>query len=369
MRPPTAAGPAERPTSDTTAHGDVTPAAGRVPVIALTGHLGAGKTSLLNHLLLRPGARLGVVVNDFGQLNVDAAFVTGHVDVAASISGGCLCCLEDAGGLDQALERLARPALRLDAILVEASGAADPITVARLIHQSGAARVRPGGVIEVIDAAEHFATVDTWPDPPSRYLAATLVVIGKTDLLPAADREAMVERITARVRERNPVVPVVVARQGRIDPALVFDAAADEDPADQLPIAELMRQTAGGHGDHEHARSASVPLTGPVSPSALIDLLEHPPDGAYRVKGRVHVRSPRGDQGYAVNLVGPVIHVAPLPQASADGEPVAGELVAIGMGMDPTAARHRLEAVAGAPAERTDTAGLRRLARYRRLSG
>lgn len=45
----------------------------RVPVVALTGHLGAGKTSLLNHLLRTPGARLGVVINDFGSLNVDAA--------------------------------------------------------------------------------------------------------------------------------------------------------------------------------------------------------------------------------------------------------------------------------------------------------
>ncbi|WP_278858192.1 GTP-binding protein [Kocuria palustris] len=51
----------------------------RVPVIALTGHLGAGKTSLLNHLLRAPGARLGVIVNDFGELNVDAALVSGQV--------------------------------------------------------------------------------------------------------------------------------------------------------------------------------------------------------------------------------------------------------------------------------------------------
>ncbi|MEW1980442.1 GTP-binding protein [Citricoccus sp. NPDC079358] len=352
------------PTSDTTVVGDVTRATGRVPVIALTGHLGAGKTSLLNHLLLRPGARLGVVVNDFGQLNVDAAFVTGHVDVAASISGGCLCCLEDAGGLDQALERLAQPKLRLDAILVEASGVADPITVARLIHHSEAARIRPGGVIEVIDAIEHFNTVDTWSDPPSRYQAATLVVIGKTDLLPVEDRERAVARITGRIRERNPVVTVVVARQGRIDPALAFDTAEDEDPSDQLPIAQLMREATHGHGDHAHARSASVALAGPVSPSALIDLLERPPAGAYRIKGRVRVLGPRGEHGYAVNLVGPMVNIAPLPEP-----PAAGELVAIGMRMDPAAAQRSLDATAAAPAQRSDTAGLRRLARYRRLSG
>ncbi|MFT3887160.1 MAG: GTP-binding protein [Arachnia sp.] len=64
--------------------------ASRVPVIVVTGHLGAGKTSLVNHLLRAPGARLGVVVNDFGEINVDAALVAGQVDEAAAISGGCL---------------------------------------------------------------------------------------------------------------------------------------------------------------------------------------------------------------------------------------------------------------------------------------
>jgi G3E family GTPase len=136
---------------------------GRVPVVAVTGYLGAGKTFLLNHLLRAPGARIGVVVNDFGALNVDAALVSGQVDEAAGISGGCLCCLPDAGGLDDALEKLSHPRLRLDAIVVEASGAADPVALARLIRFSGVERVRRGGVVEVIDAVEHFRTVDIRP--------------------------------------------------------------------------------------------------------------------------------------------------------------------------------------------------------------
>ncbi|GAB3600534.1 CobW family GTP-binding protein [Microbacterium tumbae] len=335
----------------------------RVPVIALTGHLGAGKTTLLNHLLRRPGARLGVVVNDFGQLEVDAALVTGQVDEAASISGGCLCCLPDAGGLDAALERLAHPRMRLDAILVEASGVADPLALARLIRYSGVDRVRPGGIIEVVDAVEHFRTVDTRPEPPLRFAAATLVVIGKADLLGTAERDQALTQIRTRVRERNPHVPVIVARQGRIDSALVFDTGLDEDPPDELPLARLLRDDAEQHHDHEHARSASVALTRPVSPSSLIDLLEDPPPGAYRIKGRVRILGPRAERGYLVNLVGRMIHVAPLPHPSH-----AGELVVIGLDLDTDAARRRLDAVAAGSASRPDPAGLRRLARYRRLS-
>ncbi|MGO1507640.1 MAG: CobW family GTP-binding protein [Microbacterium sp.] len=338
----------------------------KVPVIGITGHLGAGKTTLLNHLLHSPGARLGVVVNDFGVLNVDAALVTGQIDEAASISGGCLCCLPDAGGLDDALETLSQPRLRLDAIIVEASGAADPVALARLIRFSGAERVRPGGIIEVIDAVEHFRTIDVWPEPPLRYAAATLVVVGKTDLLPTPQQTAAVDRIRKRVRERNPDAPIVVARQGRIDPALVFDTASDEDPADQLPIARLLRDEAleleHGH-EHQHVRAASVLLTGPVDAGALVDLLEEPPEGAYRIKGRVRVRGLREDRGYLVNLVGRMIHVARIPVP-----PETGELVAIGLRLDPDIVEQRLRAVADAPTERPDATGLRRLQRYRRLS-
>jgi G3E family GTPase len=337
--------------------------AGRVPVIALTGHLGAGKTSLLNHLLRRPGARLGVVVNDFGALNVDAALVAGQIDDAEAISGGCVCCLPDAGGLDDALHRLSRPRLRLDAILVEASGAAEPVALARLVALSGVSGIRLGGLVEVIDAAEHFSTVDLWPEPPARYAAATLVVINKADLLPAADRDRVVNRIRERVRQRHPQVQIVTARHGRIDPALVFDTAADEDPWDELPLAQLMRDQNQDHDIHEHARAASVELAGPVSPSMLIDLLEDPPAGAYRLKGRVRVRGSRSEQGFVVNVVGNLIHVAPLPEP-----PPAGELVAIGMHLDQPAAQQRLAAVASAPADRPDPGGLRRLRRYRTLS-
>ena len=71
-----------------------------IPVIALTGHLGAGKTTLLNHVLRTPRARIGVVINDFGDINVDAALVSGQIDEPASIAGGCICCLPDDGELD-----------------------------------------------------------------------------------------------------------------------------------------------------------------------------------------------------------------------------------------------------------------------------
>jgi G3E family GTPase len=339
----------------------------RVPVTALTGHLGAGKTTLLNRLLQRPGARIGVIVNDFGDINIDAGLVTGQVDEPASIAGGCLCCLEDVSGLDAALDKLSHPRLALDAIVVEASGLAEPGALAQMIAASPVARVRPGGVIDVVDTVEYFATLDDGGMPPARFAVATLVVLNKCDLLPAAEREQTLAAIEGRVREVNPAVHVVRTSGARIDPALVHDVAMTEDPPDQLPLGALLRAERAhdhDHHDHDHAASASYRVAGPVDPGRVVDLLEDPPAAAYRMKGTLAIATEPGRaRGYVVNVVGRQLHVAALPTA-----PESAELVAIGMGLDADAARARLEA-ALVPATEPDPAGRRRLERLRRLSG
>ncbi|MEX5710517.1 MULTISPECIES: GTP-binding protein [unclassified Parafrankia] len=350
----------------------------RVPVIALTGYLGAGKTTVLNHLLQAPGARLGVVVNDFGAINVDAALVSGQVDQPASIAGGCLCCLPDTDGLDQALEKLSHPRLRLDAVIVEASGVADPPALARLIRFSGVDRVRPGGLVDVIDAPAYFDTVDTGGLPPARFASASLVVINKTDRIPPARRAETLARITGRVRESNPHAHVVDTTHGRVDPVLVFDAANPYDPVDELPLAALARHDhdhdhEDGHDPHPRVDAVTVPAAGPIDPGPLVDLLEDPPANVYRLKGTVTVETARGPRGYVVNVVGREINVATRPGAVRPGavRPAADDasgLVAIGMRLDQAAVRARLEAALQPCPGRPAADGVRRLARYRRLS-
>jgi G3E family GTPase len=335
-----------------------------VPVTALTGHLGAGKTTLLNRLLRQPGARIGVIVNDFGAINVDVGLVTGQVDEPVSIAGGCLCCLEDVSGLDAALERLANPRLALDAIVVEASGLAEPGALAQMIQGSAAPRVRPGGVVDVIDAVEYFTTVDDGGMPPARFSVATLVVVNKVDLLPEATREDTLTAIEGRVREVNPAAHVVRTSRGRVDPALIHDVALTEDPPDQLPLAALLRAERAATDDEHgpHAASASVRTDDAVSPGRVADVLLAPPTGAYRMKGTVAVDTARGRRGYVVNVVGGQVHVAGLRPT-----PAGSELVVIGIGLDAASAERRLRA-ALAPATEPDPDGLRILERLRRLT-
>ena len=333
-----------------------------VPVIALTGYLGAGKTTLLNHVLRQPDARVGVVINDFGELNVDAALVTGQVDEPASIAGGCICCLPDDGGLDEALAKLADPKLRLDAIIVEASGLADPVAVSRMIRFSGVERVRPGGVVDVIDTSAYFDTVDNGRTPPARYGAASLVVINKIDQVPEAERDAVVERICRRVRQRNPDVHIVSTVAGRIDPALLFDVAGRADENGQLSLRDLLVEADHAEHPHVHADSVTVTSDGCVDPDAVINLLEEPPAGVYRLKGTIAVQMRDRVRRYTVNVVGRSVHIATAPPSAP-----AINLVAIGTHVDVDATRERM-AAALAPCDKPPATGLRRLQRYRRLS-
>lgn len=336
-----------------------------IPVIALTGYLGAGKTTLLNHVLRSPDARIGVVINDFGELNVDAGLVTGQVDEPASIAGGCICCLPDEGGLDVALERLADPKLRLDAIIVEASGLADPVAVSRIIRFSGVDGIRHGGVVDVLDAATHFETVDRDDAPPARYGAASLVVVNKLDQVPAAQRAAVMQRFESRIRPVNPHAYLVGVTAGRVDPALLYDIAATTPESGQLSFRELLVDTgAHDHGhDHTHADSVTVVGDGCVDPDAVLDLLEEPPAGVYRMKGTIAVRYRASTRRYTVNVVGPSVHIAVAP-----AQAQANSLVAIGMALDTAHVRDRLRSALAPLSDPAAPQGIRRLQRYRRLS-
>lgn len=90
------------------------------------GYLGAGKTTLLNNLLTQAeGLRAAVLVNDFGDVNIDASLITVHDGDTISLANGCMCC-SLSSGFAPAINAILERADRLDAIIVEASGVAEP---------------------------------------------------------------------------------------------------------------------------------------------------------------------------------------------------------------------------------------------------
>lgn len=262
----------------------------RVPVTILSGTLGSGKTTLLNHVLAHGGGRVGVIINDFGAVDVDSLLVSGHVDAARSIAGGCLCCLADTSGLDDALESLSRPELQLDVIVLEASGLAEPRQLARMIMSSPVNRIRFGGIVEVLDLVSLAAHEGSFPIAPDRLRVASLLVLNKVDQVDE------VASSTQKIRELGATAPLVTARFGRIDPRLLYDASAPrEDAPDELPLAALLaeaEQEQEHDHHHHHAHSVSIQDPRPAHPTRLLELLSDLPEGVVRAKGITWFNSP-----------------------------------------------------------------------------
>lgn len=318
------------------------PRAPQIPVVVLAGFLGSGKTTLLNHLLRnRAGNRIGVIVNDFGSIEIDAMTVAGQVGSTVSLGNGCLCCAVDASELDTYLETLTRPAARLDVIVIEASGLAEPQELVRMLLASENPYIRYGGLVEVVDAAEFPATRERHPEIDRHLAVADLIVLNKTDRVADAGLRALKEAVGAA----GGGAAVICSAYGRIDPGLLFDPVLrpDEDGSlRQLTFEDLLPEADRTHEDHLHAAYESVSFTSdvPLSPRRFMAFLDSRPAGLYRIKGFADFGA--GDPGnrYALHAVGGFLRF--VPQRWARGEPRRTQLVLIGSGIDADALHKEL---------------------------
>lgn len=235
-----------------------------LPVTVIGGYLGAGKTTLVNHLLRHAaGRRLAVLVNEFGDLPIDADLIEAEEDGMISIAGGCICC-SFGSDLIGALGDLAAMEPRPDHILVESSGVAIPgAIVSTMLLAEG---IRSDGIVVVVDGetVRQRALDDYVGDTITRQLSdAEIVVVNKTDLLAPAAQTALMEWLA----EAAPGAIAIPAERGRVAPGAllgVLPAPGTGQPADHSdrlfdsvvltpegdqPVEELARELAtGSHG-------------------------------------------------------------------------------------------------------------------------
>jgi G3E family GTPase len=317
----------------------------KIPVIVLAGFLGSGKTTLLNHLLRGSrGTRIGAIVNDFGSVNIDAMTVAGQVDAMVALDSGCLCCVAGSDDLDEMLDRLARPSARIDVIVIEASGLAEPQSMIRLLLASADPRITYGGLVEVVDAAEYDAIHARHPELDRHVRAADLVVLNKADRVDDDTRGRLLDTVAAI----SPGAPVVTAAHGRVDPGLLFDGAfrsADEEGVRQLSFEDLYaHEEDGDHSRHLHALYDSVEFVcdQPLAPRAFMEFLDSRPAGLYRMKGFVRFAPDADMRKYVLHAVGGYLRFQPLPWDRTDHR--ATQLVMIGAGLDAESLSRELRA-------------------------
>jgi G3E family GTPase len=257
---------------------------GRVPFSVVTGGLGSGKTTLLARLLRQPGmAGTGVVVNEFGEIALDAALI-GHDDGHTIVlAGGCVCCLA-LGDFVAAVRNLeARAGDSLARVVIETSGLADPMPIlqALAIAPDLAARYVPGSVIATIDALQGERELGRQHLAVRQIALADRIVLTKSDI--AAPRA--VKRLRQCVQEINPIATVIVANHGEVTPEQLFDGLEDR-ARPPLPQAHLH-----DHGAVPHAFSLTwnEPVHWHDFAPALERLVQAHGEKLLRVKGIVHV--------------------------------------------------------------------------------
>jgi G3E family GTPase len=191
-----------------------------VPILLVTGFLGAGKTTVVNHLLAHAeGRRIAALVNDFGAINIDAELIAGASDGVISLANGCICCSLQ-GDLLRTLAALLRRDPRPEFIIIETSGVADPSDIVRNLMDPLIWREAPlETVLCVLDATTPAATLN---DALLRSQLRTADAACRAQL-----RDV--------VRGLRPAAVVVDALYGEVPATLLFPVDADRVSAPREP--------------------------------------------------------------------------------------------------------------------------------------
>ncbi len=221
------------------------------------GFLGAGKTTLLNHLLAEPsGVRYAILVNDFGELNIDESLIASHDGQTISLANGCVCC-SIADDFIETIIQLVRRIDEFDQVVVEASGVSEPeriMDIARLDPE-----LQPNGIVVLADAAEvRNRAEDRYVGSVVReqLRSAEILVVNKTDLV----SEAELTDLERWLEELAPLATRLKVSGGQVPAPLIFGKSAEE--GRRQGKAEGRRQKAEGesHSSHEHPPFRSVAL-------------------------------------------------------------------------------------------------------------
>ena len=232
-----------------------------IPISVLTGFLGSGKTTALNRLLRQPAmAGTMVIVNEFGEIGLDHELIETADEDTVLLRSGCLCCTIRNDLIDT-LQSLSRrrelgSSHAFDRIVIETTGLADPAPIlqALLTDPVVAARFRLDGVIATVDAVVGQSTLDRHIEAVKQAALADRLVLTKIDLADAGDCSALENRL----RAINPAAPIFRARQGAVDPGVLFGIGTYDPVSKGLDVQCWLNAEKYVSHDHEerHATAA-----------------------------------------------------------------------------------------------------------------
>jgi G3E family GTPase len=244
-----------------------------IPIILVGGGLGAGKTSLLRGLLAAPGLpRLGLVVNEFGDLDIDGAVLSGQGADVVKLPNGCVCCAAG-GDLAAAVTRLLRAETPPEVVVVELSGVADPYPVVRELELlAGATRL--ANLVAVVDLELPPSAAVADPALLRVLSLAHTVVLNKRDRAAAERARGWADLAQAS----NPRAAIHETSFGRLAPQVLLSP----------PAAPALAATPPGRAAHRAYHAVTVAVPAGLPREQLAHALDAP-EWVDRAKGFVNL--------------------------------------------------------------------------------
>ncbi len=212
-----------------------------MPVTIITGFLGSGKTTLLNHILQnQQDLKVAVLVNEFGDINIDSQLLVSVDENMMELSNGCICCTINDGLVDAVYSILERGD-RIDYMIVETTGVADPLPIALTFLGTELQHLtRLDSILTVVDSeaftSEHFNSEAAY----AQIMYGDIIILNKTDLV----AEEKLQELETYINKTKTKARILKSQMGVVPLPLILDIEIDQSAIAPAPEAK--------HHKHDH---------------------------------------------------------------------------------------------------------------------
>ncbi|MBR8830826.1 MAG: putative metal chaperone YciC [Chroococcopsis gigantea SAG 12.99] len=218
-----------------------------IPVTIITGFLGSGKTTLLNHILTnQQGIKTAVLVNEFGEIGIDNELIISTDETMVELNNGCICCTINEDLVQAVYKVLERPE-KVDYLVVETTGLADPLPVAlTFLGTELREMTRLDSIVTLVDCANFSLDLFNSQAAQSQITYGDIIILNKTDLVDEAD----VDRLEIRIRDMKESARILRTKKSEVPLPLILSVGLFE--SDKYFGEEEHHDHDHDHHEHDH---------------------------------------------------------------------------------------------------------------------